>query len=239
MTCLAGKLCYKMAQAKVTEFFNSRKRNADFHPSKRRKVSSIDQGGVNIQEVSKTKASPAISTRTRSRACKSDASNLNAVTGKPVEAELVVKAAKESVKNPRRKATRQPKGKSTKLDTLQKSIHDVFKGQTESNVELPTAACDDHCGSPPSSPSKRPQKANSDEGRVSKKRSKGSVVVRKDLMLDSGFATPEKGYDFSKFGESLEKSDKGNNARKKLILKKPSSSKQDKKDDIAPKEEVG
>ena len=54
-----------MAQARVTEFFNAKKRTSEFQPSKRRKLARTLENDSTIQQEPSTLKSPPIAARTR------------------------------------------------------------------------------------------------------------------------------------------------------------------------------
>lgn len=92
--------------------------------------------------------------------------------------------------------------------------------ESETTDAVPSAFCDDHCASPPSTPTKRRQNLE-EEGAISKKRGKGSSQP-KDLLLEDSFQTPSKdGFDFEPFSSAEGDSSKVS-ARKKLVLKRSS-----------------
>ena len=192
-----------MAQTSVTDFFKTQKRNVDFHPSKRRKLDSA-QPTANVL-LKESIITPPVSRRTRART-----------------------TDKNSVKLPTvaLKSTKGRKTRKVQVDKLQPGISDSF-ANTESSQKEPgtpleetTAACDDHCSSPPGTPKKRNVDTESEQ--VTQKRSRQSNAVRKDLLkeFEDGVKTPEKAYDFTRFQGDSEKTEK--TVRKKLILKSPS-----------------
>ena len=186
-----------MAQAKVTNYFSTRKRNADFQPSKRRKI-------IREQDTTVTNVPVIVGKKSKVRTTENESKS----TVAPVAENLNVQT-KESRSSKSKASTRSrnPKcsRKTSRAKTQNKDIRDVFKKldsddnekavpETEAAPEaLSTAACDDHQASPPSTPSKRASKT-SDGEKISQKRSRVGKVVRKDLLQD---IESEKGYDFS------------------------------------------
>ena len=166
-----------MAQAKVTDFFNARKRTGDLHSSKRRKIETTIEEDISTQKV------PQGGARTRRGRSKQCPKNLKVPTG----ARSTTVTAEEAV----------PRA----------GIGD----HTPEIVPQISAACDDHHGSTPLTPTKRPSTA---EKSIQAKRSRSAKSVRKDLLTDLN-KTPD-AYDFSRYA----KSEKSKSARKKLVMKR-------------------
>ena len=153
-----------MSQSKVTDFFNTRRRNPDLQPSKRRKVNLSSDVGIDL-----AKAWGGSTRRGRSE----DTQHADLKIPPPVDCQNLQSPANVGDHTP----------------------------------EI-SAACDDHNGSPPCTPTKR---ASSGEKTIQAKRSRSAKSVRKDL-LDDFTKTPEP-YDFTRYVKSEKKS-----ARKRLLL---------------------
>lgn len=169
-------------QTCMTNFFNSRKRGADIHASKRRKVQRLVDAEETTTEVS---SEPLIE-------------NITEKKTKAVELKEVSKARQRTVR-----ATR-ASGRSSraKAKTGGQDIKQFLSGilQKDEGEALPetTSACDDHQASPPCTPTKH---SIADIPSTGQKRSRKDKVIRKDLF---GVKTPEP-YNFTEFTEKSPK----------------------------------
>ena len=217
-----------MAQARVTDFFTSRKRNLDIQPSKRRKVLLEDAVRSETTNASngkhnRSKTNARSSTRLKATTCESALSNLKAnskqslhstalissVVDSPVEESVTIKSSKYTCKElisteQFKTSDISPPAENRDAVVLgdNKVIinKDGFPTIFERKTEsLSTAACDDHSCSPSCTPTKR--KAGNKTIKGSVKRSRVTNTVARDLLsrLDSEVVAPEKGFNFKPF----------------------------------------
>merc|ERR1712156_662283 len=162
-----------MAQGKVTEFFNARKRNAPIQPSKRRKVQVLESNDSEQITVPSEVKSVRI-TRQRSS---------------PVVSEIAKSASKQIQdvsKTTTRVSARRKTTKSKSKPTTKGNIETFFNPKGTDICDEPTAALDDHNASP-ATPSKTCSKRSI------------RAVAPEDHLQKLG-CTPEsaKGYNFEK-----------------------------------------
>jgi len=202
-----------MAQPKVTEFFTSRKRNADFQPSKRRKVIRTTDIQTDVINESRSITSQTKSVRGRSR-------NPRAVN---LETKGKVTATSASKQRRATSLRKQCTPSVTSIATLEQSTS-VEKtclnvGKTPDVVGEASECCDDHHSSPPSTPTKRTSTAADKTGTTTtNKRSRNVRSIRKDLLKELE-KTPEQ-FDFSKYAESSP----SKSVRRKLMVRRSLSS---------------
>ncbi|XP_023933156.1 DNA replication factor Cdt1-like isoform X1 [Lingula anatina] len=212
-----------MAQGKVTDYFSNRKRTGNLQPSKRRKVQRIEQfdlGSVTFGE-------------TNLKQNATGTQNSESVTDVPIVSKKLKTKTEGKVTSTRR-SSRIKTGKSA--TATKGEIDEAFESKTRvkskavqplesekassectvsETVEETTAIADDHNGSPPCTPTKRFSDGESTET-VARKRSRAAKAMQKDLLSEFNAKTPERGFDFSEFAEKPKLT---TNARKKLVLK--------------------
>ena len=185
-----------MSQSKVSDFFSCKKGSSTFQPSKRRKLgSSIQAGSTN--EIH-TLASPPLASRTRSR------KTAVQIQSKSSDQISIAKKAKVSTR----------KKKLVCNDPLQSKLPNVLPKNNEEEI---TAVYDDHNASPPCSPSKK--KKCEPEDTIQSKRIRHPKPSDLLSALQDCAKTPDRKFDFTKYAEKEAVS-----ARKKLVLKSPSTS---------------
>lgn len=216
-----------MAQARVTDFFTSRKRNLDVQPSKRRKVvlEDVVESVTTIKSKdrrTRTRTTTRSSSRVKAKICepagplktnsKQCTQPLSSALDSPGETILSTKSSKSTSKA---KETTE----KCKTDILLPAVcTDVVSGDIKGTATVPkdgfpatleceagsvsTAACDNHSVSPSSTPTKR--HVNNKTVTASTKRSRVAKTVRRDLLssLDSTVGTQEKGFNFKPFTQS-------------------------------------
>ena len=225
MTVIAGRSSKdKMAQSRVTEFFNTRKKQSGYNASKRRKIQATEDDVISATIATE----PAKPQRRTTRSSKVQEPVIETAT---VSETTVNEKTKQTVKiRSTRKSTR---SRNPKTKQSAPSIRDAFdsinlakSSETESKTnenkevaisEETTAVCDDHPASPRGTPTKRNTTNGASESTLNGKRSKKSTSVRKDLLNDDSIKTPEQGYDFSRFVEAEKQPTPV--ARKRLFLK--------------------
>lgn len=195
-----------MAQSKVTEFFSSRKRNADFQPSKRRKVISTSDVHTGVTNEEESIAAQTKSVRSRGRKAKA------------VNTDTKVKVASTSTsKQIRKKIQCASSSKSVQASGQSRSVQQssINPEKTPDIVAEPTEFCDDHHANPPSTPTKRTSTATTTKnGSGTSKRIRNVKAVRKDLLKELE-KTPEP-FDFSKFVENSQ----SQSVRKRLVMRR-------------------
>ena len=219
MTRLAGIIDINMAQARLTEFYGARKRPSDLQPSKRRKVQCLGETGL----VSTILPSDAITVPENLTDCTKAAPKTRSL-----RSQKSLNVQQTTTKLQTRRTTRAGKGSkkaaasSSNLkgkDLFEKCRSILKADNTEGDIlEEATAIKDDHNGSPMGTPTKRTAKP---EETTTSKRGRRAKTLQKDLLKEIDQKTPEKAYDFSEFTQE-KKAQKS--ARKKLVLKKTTSS---------------
>ena len=225
-----------MAQARVTDFFTSRKRNLDVQPSKRRKVLLEDAVRSETTIASNDKRNrnrtARSSTRLKATTCESAPSKIKAnskqslqrtalissVVDSPVDESVTIKSSKSTRKeliSTEQLKTSDISPPAEKRDAIvpgdNKKIiaKDGFPAAFERKTDsLSTAACDDHSCSPSSTPTKR--KVGNRIIKCPVKRSRGANTVARDLLLslDSAVVAPEKGFNFKLFTQPAPQGEK-------------------------------
>ena len=188
-----------MAQGKVTEFFNARKRNASIQPSKRRKVQILDQDHTsNSDNPVKAETTTRITRTTRQKAVK-------------VDTPVAIKSVQNVNKRAARTSARKSKTKSPQPLEEYPTIKSFFNVDTKGALEEATAAQDDHCASP-ATPTK-----------VSRKRGNKNEIPADHIR--EMICTPEstKAYNFGSFVNSKKSPEV--TARRKLHMPKGHSPK--------------
>lgn len=171
----AGKLTTTMAQARVTEFYATKKRNGDAQPSKRRKLQIISDVSETIQNESVT-----------TRATRSSARRKGISGPVSAEPENVLFTLSSSDKSSKSASTKTPKQRSRRIKQVkgQQSIVDALGSRPTSpneisNGEEVTSAWDEHDG--PLTPSKKTKQDNENptEGKTkdTKKRTRNQNVM--------------------------------------------------------------
>lgn len=171
----AGKLTTTMAQARVTEFYATKKRNGDAQPSKRRKLQIISDVSETIQNESVT-----------TRATRSSARRKGISAPVSAEPENVLFTLSSSDKSSKSASTKTPKQRSRRIKQVkgQQSIVDALGSRPTSpneisNGEEVTSAWDEHDG--PLTPSKKTKQDNENptEGKTkdTKKRTRNQNVM--------------------------------------------------------------
>ena len=247
-----------MAQAKLTEFFTARKRNAPLQPSKRRKLQHNDSEQTTTEQN--------VNSKLTSDIVAPIASKLTDKCDNKSHAEATAGAAVTRTRKTRSSSRHNSRVGAIKVSTRTKSAA-IVKSSDDSGLGLgiilpnadgtdstsgsvssdsdrsessgsgrcldpvpdsvATAACDDHCASPSSTPTKRStrnaglQQATSS---VAGKRSRRTKVVRRDLLseLNKPDKTPEseKGFDFALYVKSSVNQKTSSRSRRKLLLPK-------------------
>ena len=230
MTVIAGRSSKdKMAQSRVTEFFNTRKKQSGYNASKRRKIQATEDDVISATIATE----PAKPQRRTTRSSKVQEPVIETAI---VSETTVNEKTKQTVKirsNTRTTTRKSTRTRNSKTKQSAPSIRDAFdsinlakSSETESKTnenkevaisEETTAVCDDHPASPRSTPTKRNTTNGASESTLNGKRSKKSTSVRKDLLNDDSIKTPEQGYDFSRFVEAEKQPTPV--ARKRLFLK--------------------
>jgi len=243
-----------MSQAKLTEFYNGRKRGSGYQPSKKRKVlvdSDVTTASIPVTSVVTT-------TAPKVRLSFEEALSGSVLPKRPTQ-EMPQPIASSSVALTKGKltvdskqvsatsSTAAVKGKSTvsqmktqaKVKRSQKpatsglrDIRSMVSGNgsntarknevTSSAIAIPTAVCDDHGNSHPSTPTKRQQKDGSETSQHCKR---GRQLVPSEITTGGDLCrTPQK-FDFTPFAESEKSTIKSpsSSARKKLVLSRTST----------------
>nr|AUG68262.1 Cdt1 [Platynereis dumerilii] len=204
-----------MAQTSVTNFFASRKRGADIHASKRRKVQRLTQD-VETENVSVSEQANAELQSSRPAGKgdlkvpelqKNEVGEDSSTATKPSTRKSAPRATKTRKASISTRSSQRSKTKAA-ASAGQKDITQFLSSILESDDQTkdvlpepePTAAIDDHSSSPPCTPTKR-ESAEVPE-KQGQKRSRPSI--RKDLF---SVKTPD-AYDFKQYAEKPEEKDR-------------------------------